>query len=124
MFKISTIDRLSRKTMPLGGTVRVSPLGIMVLVGCGLLLFYLNLPGVHVSNNPSAGPEKMVSMKHLLAVTIEVAKRGGVEVKAVRESVSPFIVDVMLSLLILPYVDRLILVRSPRARPKREPTTL
>ncbi len=73
--------------MPVGGTIRVSPLGIALLVVCGLALAYLNMPG---SGNDEAhkDPPRLVSMKRLLAVSVEVAKRGGREVKEVRESVS------------------------------------
>ena len=78
--------------MPVGGTIRISPLGIALLVGCGLLLAYLNLPGVHVGSgggggSSRGGKENLISMKRLLAVAIEVAKRVGREVKEVRESV-------------------------------------
>ena len=80
--------------MPVGGSVRVSPLGLLLLVSCGLVLAYLNMPTIKRAFGAGGGDSlareepELVSMKRLLAVAIEVAKRGGREVRAVRESVS------------------------------------
>ncbi len=78
--------------MPVGGSVRVSPLGLLLLVSCGLVLAYLNMPTIKRAfgggESPAGEEPELVSMKRLLAVAIEVAKRGGREVRAVRESVS------------------------------------
>ena len=72
-------------TMNLGGSgVRVNPLGLALLLFVGALFLYYTLSG---GNSVGAGVgkyERFVSMKKLLAVSIEMAKRGGAEVKRIR----------------------------------------
>ena len=68
------------KIMNAGGSVRLNPIGVAVLVLLGLLFLYLNMG----SSSPDINGDK-VSMKRLLSVAIEVAKRGGAEVKTIRE---------------------------------------
>ncbi len=74
--------------MNFGGAVRVNPLGIALLVAVGLLVVYFNLGGSSTSNPSSASGGvygDRVSLKELLSVSIQAAKRGGQEVKRIRE---------------------------------------
>ena len=87
--------------MNLGGSVRLNPCGVAVLALVCVLLIYLNLPSsssshkatsganaFHSTHGSSAGGEREVSLKELLAVSIEVAKRGGRVVKKIRKEAS------------------------------------
>jgi hypothetical protein len=70
--------------MNCSGTVRLNPWGALCV---GLLLFfvvYFNLG----SSSTSLLTLNTVSLKSLLAASIEIAKRGGHEVKKIREMVS------------------------------------
>lgn len=80
--------------MNFGGSVRVNPMGIVVL---GLILFlflYINYPGGSSPTVTSSSTGSTVSMKALLAVSIEAAKRGGREVKRIRDQVIPGIIRI------------------------------
>ena len=75
--------------MNLGGSgVRVNPLGVVILVLVGIVCLYYTFGG---SGGGSGGGvvkyDRSVSMKKLLAVSIEMAKRGGAEVKRIRQKV-------------------------------------
>ena len=48
---------------------------------CGVIIYFIGVPKL------TRGP-KLICMKELLSVSIELAERGGVRVKAVRESSS------------------------------------
>lgn len=75
----------------MGGNVRVNPLGVGILVFFCIVLIYFNLGGGGSSSEAGSGPTVKnggkVSMKQLLAVSIQMAKRGGDEVKRIREQV-------------------------------------
>ena len=73
-------------TMNLGGSgVRVNPLGVALLAFVGILFLYYTFGGGGVVGGGAVKYERFVSMKKLLAVSIEMAKRGGAEVKRIRE---------------------------------------
>ncbi len=73
--------------MASGGTsnmavsVRLNPLGIAILVigALCILLYFVGLPSFFRS-------EPKINMKELLSVSIDLAKKGGARVRAVRES--------------------------------------
>lgn len=69
--------------MNIGGSIRVNPLGLALLAFFALALLWWNFGG---GGGGDSG-EATVSMKQLLAVCIEAAKRGGKEVKKIREEV-------------------------------------
>ena len=71
------------KVMNVGGSIRVNPLGLAIIIIMALGLLYFTFGSD--SKSPSEG--QMVSMKQLLAVGIEMAKRGGAEVKRIRDQV-------------------------------------
>lgn len=71
------------KVMNVGGSIRVNPLGLAIIVIMALGLLYFTFG----SDSKSSPEGQMVSMKQLLAVGIEMAKRGGAEVKRIREQV-------------------------------------
>jgi len=83
---------LKTKKMNLGGgSVRINPAGILLVAVVFILFVYFNLGGNNggaVSSDDLESYQKMsdsVSLKSLLAVSIEMAKRGGAEVKRIRE---------------------------------------
>jgi len=61
-----------------GGAIRINPMGICLIIGILGLLVFFNMGGT-----PAPPPD--VSMKQLLAVAIDAAVRGGVEVVRIRE---------------------------------------
>jgi hypothetical protein len=69
--------------MNCSGTVRLNPIGAIFITLVVLLIVYFNFG----SNNESVFTYKTVSLKALLVASVEIAKRGGAEVKAVREQV-------------------------------------
>merc|ERR1719410_2380015 len=72
--------------MNLGGSgVRVNPIGVALLVFVGIVFLYYTFAGGSVAGGGSSKYERYVSMKKLLAVSIEMAKRGGAEVKRIRQ---------------------------------------
>ena len=80
-------------TMNLGGSgVRVNPLGVALLVFVGLLFLFYTFGG-SVGGGSVNKYERYVSMKKLLAVSIEMAKRGGAEVKRIRQQARSFQAD-------------------------------
>ena len=72
-----------------GSSVRVNPIGIIFVCIVFVVLIYFNIGSK--DNNSSLLRDRIttetVSLKALLAVSIEIAKRGGVEVKRIREQV-------------------------------------
>ena len=84
---------LKTKKMNLGGgSVRINPAGVLLVAVVFILFVYFNLGG----NNGAVSPDDLesyqkmsdsVSLKSLLAVSIEMARRGGAEVKRIREQV-------------------------------------
>ena len=73
-------------TMNLGGSgVRVNPIGVALLVFVGIVFLYYTFAGGSVAGGGTSKYERYVSMKKLLAVSIEMAKRGGAEVKRIRQ---------------------------------------
>ena len=70
--------------MNVGGSIRVNPLGIALILFFAMALLWWNFGG----GGGGESGETTVSMKQLLAVCIEVAKRGGKEVKKIREMVN------------------------------------
>ena len=92
--KSSTRGEVERSFLPsfrmnLGGSgVRVNPLGVVILVLVGILcLYYTFGGGGGGSGSGVVKYDRSVSMKKLLAVSIEMAKRGGAEVKRIRQKV-------------------------------------
>ena len=83
---------LKTKKMNLGGgSVRINPAGVLLVAVVFILFVYFNLGGNNVSSDDLESYQKMsdsVSLKSLLAVSIEMARRGGAEVKRIREQVS------------------------------------
>ena len=85
---------LKTKKMNLGGgSVRINPAGVLLVAVVFILFVYFNLGGNNggaVSSDDLESYQKMsdsVSLKSLLAVSIEMARRGGAEVKRIREQV-------------------------------------
>ena len=80
-------QHLTTYTMNLGGSgVRVNPLGVALLVFVGIVFLFYTFAGGSVSGGGGSSKyERYVSMKKLLAVSIEMAKRGGAEVKRIRQ---------------------------------------
>ena len=79
--------------MNLGGSIRLNPLGILMVAVVFVVFVYFNLGGSVVSQEALESYQKMsdtVSLKSLLAVSIEMARRGGAEVKRIREQVNLF----------------------------------
>ena len=73
--------------MNLGGSgVRLNPLGVVILVLVGILCLYYTFGGSG-GGGGVVKYDRSVSMKKLLAVSIEMAKRGGAEVKRIRQQV-------------------------------------
>ncbi|XP_071477997.1 Golgi-resident adenosine 3',5'-bisphosphate 3'-phosphatase-like [Diadema antillarum] len=72
--------------------IRLNPFGVIVLVvlGGGTLLFiqrtYYNGSDTKANEVISASKGELISMKELLAASIQLAERGGVVVKAIRDS--------------------------------------
>jgi len=70
-----------------GSSVRINPIGIIFMLVVFVIIVYFNLG----SNDSRASllndrvTTEAVSLKALLAVSIEMARRGGVEVKRIRE---------------------------------------
>ena len=82
------------KTMNCGGgsSVRVNPIGVIFVCLVFIVLVYFNLGG---SDSNAINPNdrltyETVSLKAVLSVSIEIAKRGGLEVKKIREQVHLF----------------------------------
>jgi len=69
--------------MNCSGTVRVNPVGAIFITLVVVLIVYFNVG----QNHESILAYKTVSLKSLLVASIEIAKRGGAEVKAIREQV-------------------------------------
>jgi hypothetical protein len=69
--------------MNCSGTVRLNPIGAIFITLVVILIVYFNFG----SNNESVFTYKTVSLKALLVASVEIAKRGGAEVKAIREQV-------------------------------------
>eukprot|EP00095_Tigriopus_kingsejongensis_P000748 maker-scaffold273_size229271-snap-gene-1.26 protein:Tk00748 transcript:maker-scaffold273_size229271-snap-gene-1.26-mRNA-1 annotation:"inositol monophosphatase 3" len=70
--------------MKVGGSVRLNPVGVILLVvACLAVVYFVMRP-----TEPSVRAEsRLVSLKELLAVTIQIAHRGGAEVKRIRDEV-------------------------------------
>ena len=85
---------LKTKKMNLGGgSVRINPAGVLLVAVVFILFVYFNLGGNNVSSDDLESYQKMsdsVSLKSLLAVSIEMARRGGAEVKRIREQVRQY----------------------------------
>ena len=69
--------------MNCSGTVRINPVGAIFIGLVVILIVYFNFG----QSGESILAYKAVSLKSLLAASIEIAKRGGAEVKAIREQV-------------------------------------
>ena len=74
--------------MNCSGTVRLNPIGAIFITLVVILIVYFNFG----SNNDSVFTYKTVSLKALLVASVEIAKRGGAEVKAIREQVPHLLV--------------------------------
>ena len=84
----SNIKYYTDRAMTCGGNIRLNPLGILFLTVVVVVLIYFNTGGGPPEVDNYAKVSGTVSMKSLLAVSIEMAKRGGREVKRIRELVS------------------------------------
>lgn len=71
-------------SMNIGGSIRLNPCGLLTLGLFALFLMYYSF-GWATNKNSHA---ESISIKSLLAASIDVAKRGGLEVKRIREQVS------------------------------------
>ena len=72
-----------------GSSVRFNPIGIIFMLALFVIIVYFNLGS---SDNRSSllndrVTTEAISLKALLSVSIEMARRGGVEVKRIREQV-------------------------------------
>jgi len=86
-----------KRMMTFGGSIRLNPIGILILCVTVILLIWFNIGPKTASNIPTKnegnsgaanGPvSETVSLKSLLAASIEMAKRGGKQVKKIREMV-------------------------------------
>ena len=91
-------NKQHEKTMNCGGgsSVRINPIGIIFMLVIFVIIVYFNLG----SNDSRASllndrvTTEAVSLKALLAVSIEMARRGGVEVKRIREQVNTYILNI------------------------------
>ena len=84
-------NKQNEKTMNCGGgsSVRVNPIGIIFMLIIFVIIVYFNL-GSSDSRSSLLNDRvttEAVSLKALLSVSIEMARRGGVEVKRIREQV-------------------------------------
>ena len=70
--------------MIIGGSIRLNPCGLLTL---GLVTLFLMYYSFGWATNKNSHAES-ISIKSLLAASIDVAKRGGLEVKRIREQVS------------------------------------
>lgn len=71
--------------MKFGGSIRLNPCGLFMLACLTLFILYYAFGG---SDGRAASSSEKVSLKALLAASIDVAKKGGYEVKSIREQVS------------------------------------
>ena len=65
--------------MKMGGSIRLNPCGLLVLAIVSLLILYYTFGRVD--------HRETVSIKALLSAAIDVAKKGGHQVKSIREQV-------------------------------------
>jgi hypothetical protein len=73
--------------MNLGGSVRVNPLGLLLLGVVAIFILYYSMSGGGSSDAQKG--HGTISIKALLAASIEVSKRGGYEIKRIRDQVGP-----------------------------------
>lgn len=76
---------LKNKLTMFGGRIRINPAGIICLILVVLFIFYFMRGGNDNKNLKLKDGNKNISLKSLLSVSIEIAKRGGAEVKRIRE---------------------------------------
>ena len=70
--------------MNFGGSVRLNPCGLLVL---GLITLFLIYYTFGRSNETSPNNIGSISIKALLAASIDIAKKGGQQVKMIRDQV-------------------------------------
>lgn len=72
--------------MNLGGTIRLNPLGFCILVGAFLILLLYMTSGSSSASDmkKQESSTSTVNLKSLLIAAVEVAEKGGSEVKATR----------------------------------------
>lgn len=77
--------------MHFGGSIRINPCGLLVLGILALCLMYYAFGGGSSSDKAVFKPHsgETISIKALLAASIDVAKKGGHQVKMIREQVRP-----------------------------------
>ena len=66
--------------MNIGGSIRLNPCGLLVLGLMSLFILYYTF-------GSSVRVEEKISMKTLLSAAIDVAKKGGDQVRLIREQV-------------------------------------
>merc|ERR1711971_529139 len=76
----ATEERLWWPRMNLGGSIRVNPLGIAIVLCILVLLVFFNSGG-----SSRSSPTGKVNLKELLSVAIAAAEKGGERVVAIRE---------------------------------------
>ena len=79
-----------KKKMHCGGgsSVRINPIGLIFICLLVVVLIYFNFGGRHSIEPRDSITNEVISLKALLAVSIEMAKRGGDEVRKIREQVN------------------------------------
>merc|ERR1711936_280608 len=86
---LSTWNKQNSKIMHCGGgsSVRMNPIGVLFICLVFVVLLYFNFGGSsqNVEHLRDKITTETVSLKALLSVSIEIAKRGGLEVKKIRE---------------------------------------
>ena len=70
-----------------GSTIRFNPIGMIFICVLVVVLIYFNYGGNNSIDTRDSITNEVISLKALLAVSIEMAKRGGVVVKTTREQV-------------------------------------
>ena len=73
--------------MNFGGTIRLSRMGVCIIIGAGVLLvLYINSSGMENPKTETGKNIGSVNLKQLLVAAVEVAIKGGKEVVAVRNA--------------------------------------
>lgn len=87
---VKPVIRLGPGTTMFGGTIKLTPAGVLVLAATLLLVlvYYARSGGSNDNKNKNvaAGESYEVSLRKLLALSLELAEKGGLAVKDVRES--------------------------------------
>ncbi|CAL4142089.1 unnamed protein product, partial [Meganyctiphanes norvegica] len=74
------IKRLDVKTMNLGASVRVNKYGIGIIIACVVIVYLLYRGGEATDTGELIAPPGPVSLRQLLAASIDAAEQGGKKV--------------------------------------------